>query len=509
LSAITGQRAWTIALAAILAITILRVIVLFTTSLELYPDEAQYWWWATHPDWGYFSKPPLIAWLIAGTMSVCGDGEGCIRLASPLLHGGTALVLFGLTRRLYDANTALWTSLLYLTLPGISYSAQLISTDVPLLFFWSVALFAFVRMHETAPGRWRWALLCGAAIGLGCLSKYAMLYFVLGLGLAVLVSRESRRAILSLNGLIIVAVAALVFAPNILWNINHQFATVQHTAANANWARAGENIANLGSFIAGQFGVFGPMLMAAYLYGAWRVIRPSRSEAVGQQEDGRDVVAVAGRVLLCFSAPILLIITVQSVISDANANWAAAAYVAATPLAVHTILSALGRWAAWTSASINAVALIALTVFALWPSVVEGVGLGNAYKRFHGWRTLGHAVIEEAAKAQYEAVVVDNRSVTASLLYYARPLAVPIRVLDADEHPDNHFQMTLRLEPSMKGLHLLVSHAANPARVLSSFARSRLTRTLIVPIGGGKTRKTNFFAVEGYRGPTRSSGVSR
>jgi hypothetical protein len=197
------------------------------------------------------------------------------------------------------------------------------------------------------------------------------------------------------------------------------------------------------------------------------------------------------------------------VISDANANWAAAAYVAATPLAVHTILSAIGRWAAWGSAAINTVAVVALAAFALSPAAVEAVGLGNAFKRFHGWRQLGEAVIEEAAKAPYEGVIVDNRSVTASLLYYARPLGMPIRVLDADEHPDNHFQMTLRLTPSMKGLHLLASDARDPQRVLSAFDRSRLTRTLSVPIGGGKTRKTNFFAVEGYRGPTRHSPTSR
>jgi hypothetical protein len=197
------------------------------------------------------------------------------------------------------------------------------------------------------------------------------------------------------------------------------------------------------------------------------------------------------------------------VISDANANWAAAAYVAAAPLAVHTILSAAGRWAAVGSAAINAAALIALTVFALSPAAVEAVGLGNAYKRFHGWRALGEVVIREAARGPYEAIVVDNRSVTASLLYYTRGLARPIRVWDADDHPNHHFQMTLRLDPSMTGPLLLVSQARDPEKQLATFARARLTRTLIVPIGGGKTRRTNFFAVEGYRGPTHRTSTSR
>jgi 4-amino-4-deoxy-L-arabinose transferase-like glycosyltransferase len=544
---VTDERRWHIALLAIGAITLLRVLVLFMTPLQLYPDEAQYWWWAVHPDWGYFSKPPMIAWLIGATMSVCGDGEACIRLSSPLLHGATALVLFGLTRTLYDARTALWTSLVYLTLPGLSYSALLVSTDVPLLFFWSVALLAFVKLIrlETNPqfvmagqresarsaaervpaihehsrtseimdgrdrsaslrrpghdgfGDWGWTILCGVAIGLGCLSKYAMLYFVLGAGLVALFSAPARRALLGLRGLAIVAVAAVIFAPNIVWNVQHHFATVQHTAANANWSHPRESFANLGAFVASQFGVMGPLLMAAYLYGAWRAMR-------GRDEGGR-----AGRLLLCFSAPILAIVTIQSFISEANANWAAAAYIAATPLAVHTLLAAIGRWSAWATAAINAAALAAIVVFALSPAAIEASGLGNAFKRFHGWRELGLVVVSEARAGSYEAVVVDNRSVTAALLYYARPLAVPILVWDADEHPDNHFQMTMRLESGVKGRVLVVSDAANPEKELSSFASSRLTRSLVVPIGGGKTRTTKFFVAEGYRGPSAPNAPSR
>ena len=217
----------------------------------------------------------------------------------------------------------------------------------------------------------------------------------------------------------------------------------------------------------------------------------------------------AGRLLLCFSAPILVIVTVQSFISEANANWAAAAYVAATPLAVHTLLSAIGRWGLWITVAINAVALAAITVFALSPAAIEAAGLGNAFKRFHGWRELGAVVVSEARAGSYQAVVVDNRSVTAALLYYARPVGPPILVWDADEHPDNHFQMTMRLEPTMKGRVLVVSDAKNPQRELSSFAASRLTRTFSMAVGGGRVRKTNFFAAEGYRGPSSPNAPSR
>ena len=267
---------------------------------------------------------------------------------------------------------------------------------------------------------------------------------------------------------------------------SHHFATVGHTAANANWSHASESIGRTAAFIAGQFGVFGPILMAAYLWGAWRAFR--------SREDR------AGRLLLCFSAPPLLIITVQSFISDANANWAAAAYVAAAPLAVHTILAAWGRWGIRSAAALHALVLAAVTAFAVSPAAVEAAGLANAYKRFHGWRALGQEVVVETRGGAYEAVVVPNRSLIASLLYYARPLGVPILAWDDDATPENHFQMTLRLDPAMKGRVLLLTDSPHPEKQLATFARARLTRTVAVPIGGHRVRRTNFFAAEGYRG---------
>src|SRR5271169_2098481 len=134
-----------LALWIIIAITLVRIIVLIVSPLQLYPDEAQYWWWAQTPDWGYFSKPPMIAWVIWQTTTLFGNSEWAIRLASPLLHGATALLVFGIARQVFSARAGLWSALAYLTTPGVSYSCGLISTDVPLLFFWAFALYAFLR----------------------------------------------------------------------------------------------------------------------------------------------------------------------------------------------------------------------------------------------------------------------------------------------------------------------------------------------------------------------------
>src|SRR5260370_13752778 len=90
------------ALAAVLAITAVRLVWLAVQSAGLYPDEAPYWFWATQPAWGYYSKPPLVAWAIALTTSAAGDIDFAIRRSAPLLHAISAVGVYAIPARLYD-----------------------------------------------------------------------------------------------------------------------------------------------------------------------------------------------------------------------------------------------------------------------------------------------------------------------------------------------------------------------------------------------------------------------
>jgi 4-amino-4-deoxy-L-arabinose transferase-like glycosyltransferase len=114
------ERYWFYAVNAVFFVTVMRLAWLAYGRTDLYPDEAQYWLWSLHPAFGYYSKPPVVAWLIALTTWLFGDSEGAIRLSAPLLHFAAALVVFRIGQRLYDARTGFWSALLYITLPGVS-----------------------------------------------------------------------------------------------------------------------------------------------------------------------------------------------------------------------------------------------------------------------------------------------------------------------------------------------------------------------------------------------------
>src|SRR5688572_16058438 len=172
---------WPVLLWAGLGLLLLaRLVALGLNGTDLFFDEAQYWSWSLEPAWGYYSKPPLIAWVIGAATAVCGSGEFCIRLPSPLLHTATALMVFLIGRRLYDTQTGLWSALAFATLPGVSLSAGIISTDVPLLLCWAVALWAFIELIER-PEAWWPSLVLGVAFGLGLNAKYAMVFFPLSM----------------------------------------------------------------------------------------------------------------------------------------------------------------------------------------------------------------------------------------------------------------------------------------------------------------------------------------
>ena len=46
-------------------VLLIKIIAIYITEFDLFGDEAQYWIWSQNPYFGYYSKPPLLAWLIA------------------------------------------------------------------------------------------------------------------------------------------------------------------------------------------------------------------------------------------------------------------------------------------------------------------------------------------------------------------------------------------------------------------------------------------------------------
>src|SRR5688500_8714899 len=97
----TTETGYLLRLAACLgALLALRLAAVYAAKTDLVLDEAQYWTWSRELAFGYFSKPPMIAWLIRATSALCGDGEACIRSAAPVLYTVSAFIIYLIGRAL-------------------------------------------------------------------------------------------------------------------------------------------------------------------------------------------------------------------------------------------------------------------------------------------------------------------------------------------------------------------------------------------------------------------------
>lgn len=485
------------------ALSALRVAAIFVTPLDLYPDEAQYWVWSRELAWGYYSKPPMVAWLIAGSTAVGGDGEFWIRLPAALAHGVAPLALFGAGAALYDRWTGFWAAALYSLMPGVQLSAGVMTTDAPMLMFLSLAVWSYARLLRADRRRAAAAAAFGAALGLAFLSKYAALYLLAGAALhAAVAPREARRVWTAGTLLAALAGFAVFAVPNLAWNAGHGFSTVAHTAQNANWAADRFNPGEVVSFAVAQMGVFGPIPFLLLVGGAAALFMRGRL----QREDAA---------LLSLAAPALLIVAVQAFISRANANWAVAAYAPASVL----VAAWLVRWRARRLAGSTLVlqgALAAVFLSAVMSAALTTrLGLDNSVKRARGWAEMSRAVAARADAGDWTAVTVDDRFLFNALAYYARdmwarPGAPRLRMWVREAVPQNQAEAEAPLTPELAArvLHasLVPSYQAEAAR---DFRNWRRVGQVVVRLDPERTRPADLFEASGYVRAPRDPATGR
>lgn len=466
-----------------------RILALATNGTDLFFDEAQYWAWGQEPAFGYYSKPPLIGWITGTAGASCGNGEFCVRLPAPLIHTATAIAVFFLGRQLYDTRTGALSGLAFATLPGVSLSAGLISTDVPLLLCWAIALVGFVALSKSQ-SIWP-ALVLGLAFGIGLNAKYAMAWFLLCLSILLIMAPERRRILKDYRLYAGLGLGLLLIVPNLVWNYTNSFATFSHTADNAKWAGSLLHPVKALEFFGAQFGVFGPILFGSLLVIVWRAWKQRLPES--------------DRLLLAFSVPIIAVIVVQAFISRAHGNWAASAYVAACVLVVATMVRE-GAWG-WLKGSfvVNVAAMILIAAGTITAGHITLPFAPDPFARILGWRAVAEATQAELAKAKsqgqpFAAVVTINRSVIAELLYYMRDGSTPVLAWRRGARPHNHFELTRPLTSDTTGRVLLVTLGKRKPPIGSAFATSEKIGERELPAGNSAHRYVTFYALSGYKG---------
>lgn len=396
---------------------LVRLLYALVWPLELPPDVAYYWEWGRRLDWGYFSKPPMIGWLMGLVGRATGDSELALRVVPLLLAMGGLGFLAALAGAAFGGKAAFWTVAALALTPAHAVLCLVFTIDPPLFFCWCAALFF---LHRWVEGRGS-VLPLTVAVGLGALTKQMMLVFIPLTALFLATDRELRGR-LRRPGFWCMAGGSLLFLlPPLAWNWRHDWITLRHTAAELETPGLTLQAVtrHLGNFIGSQAGLATPILwvLLVLVLGAavpaWR--RLPRT----------------ARLLWCFSAPGLGAFLVMSVFQEVNPNWPLVFYAAG-----FTLLAAWGSGAVefrrpgpaarrWFPAGVALGGLLLLLAHAV-PFILPRSPWAGARKdptrELRGWRPLAEAVGQRLAAAPRPdrtlVIVVASRQTTAQLGYY-------------------------------------------------------------------------------------------
>lgn len=483
-----GIAHWRIAVfALLLALTLYRLAVIQTGGVPLFFDEAYYYGWAQAPAWGYYSKPPMVAWLIASSTWLLGDSPLAVKLWSPLLYAGTALFGYLIGRRLFGEGVGLAAAVTLATVPGVGISALFISSDAPLLFFWSATAYGFLRARD-APG-YGWWIVAGLGGGLGLLSKYTMLALPLSLALYLAGSRRHRRLLAAPGFWLAVLVALLVFAPNLAWNLRHGFVTLAHHRELSQAEGGLLHPEQLLEFLAGQILVIGPLL-AIPLIGLLAAPRRWRDP------DGRWYA-------LALTLPLIALVSLQALMARANVNWAMPAAIGGSLLACALLLGrGRRRWLA-LAVAVN----LASTAVVYHYHGLAGLlnvplsARSDPYARLLGWPEATAAVAQRFLSA-YPALPVagTDRAVLANLVYYGRLPPTRLVSWNPRGEPRHQYDLAADMARHPGGSFLFVHDRPLEPGVLERFEAARPLGRVTVAVYPDLQRRLYVYLLEGFRG---------
>jgi len=366
-------------------------------SISLGPDEAQYWTWSEALDWGYYSKPPAIAWQMAAGTHIFGVTELGVRIGAVVLSTLTALAVY-LCGRCAGASdrVSAWASVALALSPMGVMGSLLATTDGGLTLFWTLSIAALaIAIRDNCRPRW---LLVGCLVMAGALFKWAafLLWAVALVGACFYPKWRSKKIFLGM------AISLLGLLPSLVWNMGHDWASFRHV-----W---GTNVSPHGSgnsleFLGAQAALLSPVLFVLLLVAAFYVVGRKTPSAI----------AFTG---WCWIA-VVATYTFMAFGKKIQGNWCIFVYPAACLPLAWVALEKLKRGLRWMKIGLGLSVVSVALVLAI-PSLQEKTPIpykANPFRHAVGWKNLEFA-LEQAGYQPEEHFLFSDKYQTASLLSF-------------------------------------------------------------------------------------------
>lgn len=442
--------AWAVAIGTALRLALIALVPLTN-------DEAYHVDWTRHLQPGYLDHPPAVAWIMAVPLRLLGSTPLSVRLPALLLQTLALMMVVSLVRARAGNRAALAAAVGLQAAPLFSLGAALMIPDAPLTLAWVGTFWALQRALDRGA---RWALLAGAFLGLGALSKLTGGLLAVAVLAALVATRDGRRLLATPWPWLGACLAAALASPMLLWNASHGWPTFTFQARHG-LSGGGFSLVRLLASLGGQLGYVSPVLLALSAVAAWRALL-SRRDAL--------------HVALAFSAlPVAAFFTLSAAFTPgALPHWPGPGWLSAMILLC--LSSAVGtrgwRWALRVGFGELAVGLAALAILTVVPTPPSIRLLGREVPVEHGplddllgWRegaAAARAVAGDSRLAVAHWIALgqlgwyDRRSpayvgerVTGPSLYDPDPLAAgaPLLVVTVDRLGPQRQALERRLGP--------------------------------------------------------------
>jgi undecaprenyl-diphosphatase len=378
----------------------------------------------------------MIAYLIYLGTSVFGDTVFGIRIMAVVFSALSSIILYIFGKTIYNKKVGLYSAILLQIIPLFSTFGVLFTIDSPFIFFWILSLFLIwkainrnalsvmrneLKENEINPSHITdypprinyssliyWVLL-GLSIGLGLLTKYTMAFFYPCAILFLLLSKENRRLLTTKSPYIAFLISLIVFSPVIIWNANHDWITLKHTAGQAHIAEGIQiSLKSFFEFLVSQFGVITPLLLILMAVSIYK-LRKKRE----------------GAFLFWFSIPVIVFFLLKSLQAKVQANWALPAYL--TGIIAFSVLYMKEFYFRGKAIRILIVTAILLsttvTAVAHYPSILNLPVKLDPTSRLCGWKELGVEVTrlyEQMSATSPVFIFSDSYQVSSELAFYAK-----------------------------------------------------------------------------------------
>jgi dolichol-phosphate mannosyltransferase len=410
----------TITVAIVAYLLVLKLI--FINSVNLIPEEAYYWNYARHLDWGYLDHPPMIAWLIWLSTSVLGKSELSVRLPAYICWMVTAVFMFRLTLNLFDRPAAFRAILLIAVLPIYFGIGFFMTPDAPLCAAWAGCLYFLERALLARDRRaWWWAGLC---LGIGMLSKYTIALLGLGTFIFLVVDKRSRDWLFRPNPYVAAVIALILFSPVLLWNVGNDWASFAFQGS-SRWS--GKYVFSLHVLIGSIFLLLTPTAALAIV----QTLIPERATDSAKTYDGE-----TRRLRLwaaVFTLAPLSVFVVHSLFAQSKMNWTAPIWLAAIPFVAWNMVARSGEHESsmvafsrrlWMPTVISLLFILGAS-FLYLSLGLPGAGPMTGERLFGEWRVVAQRVgtIEKLVKIETgsEPIIVgmDKNFISSELSFYS------------------------------------------------------------------------------------------